>query len=268
MAKAIPHGTVSGYSYHKCRCDECKAANRAYRLGRREAVYGPPRPPRPVHGTLYRYKRGCRCEECKAANTKSCRRFRDTNPGYKFKPRASARVPHGTETGYNHYGCRCEECIAAHTDNAARWRKTNPDAVKDAVRRWREANPEKAAAAVRRYREANPDARRLWAEANPEKLAELRRLGKARRRARELDAFVEDVPRLEIFERDGWQCMIPGCFYPGVPVSLDPPFPDPLFATVDHVVPLSKGGTHERSNAATAHFRCNVAKGNREGIVA
>lgn len=26
----IPHGTKNGYSYHRCRCDLCKAANAAY----------------------------------------------------------------------------------------------------------------------------------------------------------------------------------------------------------------------------------------------
>lgn len=31
----IPHGTVSGYSYHKCKCDSCKEANRIYRQLRR-----------------------------------------------------------------------------------------------------------------------------------------------------------------------------------------------------------------------------------------
>jgi len=28
--KEIPHGTLSGYRHHKCRCDECKAVNSRY----------------------------------------------------------------------------------------------------------------------------------------------------------------------------------------------------------------------------------------------
>lgn len=39
---AIPHGTLSGFSYHKCRCDECRAAkiatDRAYYLANRERI--------------------------------------------------------------------------------------------------------------------------------------------------------------------------------------------------------------------------------------
>lgn len=28
--KPIPHGTLSGYNAHKCRCEDCRAANSAY----------------------------------------------------------------------------------------------------------------------------------------------------------------------------------------------------------------------------------------------
>lgn len=38
----IPHGTGSGYTYHKCRCDQCKAVQSAYmkeyRKGRRSEL--------------------------------------------------------------------------------------------------------------------------------------------------------------------------------------------------------------------------------------
>lgn len=31
MGDTVPHGTVSGYSWHRCRCDACRAANTAAR---------------------------------------------------------------------------------------------------------------------------------------------------------------------------------------------------------------------------------------------
>lgn len=34
-------------------------------------------------------------------------------------------------------------------------------------------------------------------------------------------------------------------------------------ASVDHIIPLSRGGTHEPGNAQCSHLRCNVAKGAR-----
>lgn len=80
-------------------------------------------------------------------------------------------------------------------------------------------------------------------------------------------AFVEDVPPLEIFERDNWQCQIPGCIYPDIPATLNVGRYDPLLASLDHIVPLSKGGKHERSNLACSHLRCNQKKHTRiEGI--
>lgn len=213
-------------------------------------------------------------------------------------------IPHGTNTGYTYHKCRCEECKAAHTAKGKKFREANPDYYRsyrednaerlaEYKRQWMEGNPgyrrrswesnrERDAEKNRLWREANPDYRRryyeanrekpaedlrLWREAHPERLAEHRNRSNHLRRARRRGAFVEDVPRLEIFERDNWQCMIPGCLYPGIPASLDVPWPDPLFASIDHVIPLSKDGLHERANLTCAHLRCNMVKKDRiEGI--
>lgn len=207
------------------------------------------------HGTLSAYrKHKCRCDECKAALTEYHRRWREAHPDYRTE-RTRQPSAHGTIRRYTSYKCRCDECQAAAVKYRRRWKQANPDAASEAARRWRENNAERAA-----------EQARIWREANPEKVAEYTVRGQHRRRARMVDAFVEEVPRLEIFERDGWQCQITGCLQPGVPASLDVDRYDPLWATIDHVIPLSKGGTHERSNAVTAHFRCNCAKGAREGI--
>lgn len=192
-------------------------------------------------------------------------------------------IPHGTPSGYSYHKCRCEECRAAKHEQSRLWREANPDHN----RLWRAANSERAATNHRRWRERNRDrdaerkqrwidsnpekfaqSQRRWKTANPERVAETRRLADQRRRARALGAFVEDVPRLEIFERDEWQCQIVGCLHPGVPVSLDVGRYDPLLATIDHVIPLSKGGTHEPLNTVTAHFRCNCVKRDRIGGIA
>lgn len=37
--------------------------------------------------------------------------------------------------------------------------------------------------------------------------------------------------------------------------------------SVDHVIPLSRGGTHRQSNLRLAHVFCNQTKGNQEPIV-
>ena len=71
-------------------------------------------------------------------------------------------------------------------------------------------------------------------------------------------AFVEKVYRRKIFDRDLWLCKL--C---GKPVDRNAQVPDPRAATIDHIIPLSKGGTHEPSNTQCAHFLCNALKSDK-----
>lgn len=75
------------------------------------------------------------------------------------------------------------------------------------------------------------------------------------RRARLRGAFVEKFDRVEIFERDGWACQI--C---SRPIDPDLRFPDPAAASLDHVIPLARGGKHSRANAQASHWICNIRK--------
>lgn len=60
---------------------------------------------------------------------------------------------------------------------------------------------------------------------------------------------------LEIFQRDGWRCHLCRKL---VDRTVSRNHPDG--ATIDHIVPLSLGGTDEPANVATAHWRCNREK--------
>lgn len=62
----------------------------------------------------------------------------------------------------------------------------------------------------------------------------------------------------DVIERDGSDCRL--C---GDPVDMTLVYPDPMSKSVDHVVPLSRGGAHEPSNCQLAHLRCNISKGSR-----
>lgn len=62
----------------------------------------------------------------------------------------------------------------------------------------------------------------------------------------------------EIAERDGWRCQL--C---RKPVNRRKRWPDPMCASIDHIVPITKGGTDVRANVQLAHLRCNISKGNR-----
>jgi 5-methylcytosine-specific restriction endonuclease McrA len=78
------------------------------------------------------------------------------------------------------------------------------------------------------------------------------------RRAKLRDAFVESFHRKEIFERDGWICGL--CHDP---IDKDLPWPHPMSASLDHIIPISRDGKHCRANAQASHFVCNIRKGNR-----
>lgn len=80
------------------------------------------------------------------------------------------------------------------------------------------------------------------------------------RRARLRNAFVERVDPQQVFARDGFRCHL--CKKRTKP---NKQVPHPKAPTIDHVIPLASGGTHEPSNVRTACFLCNTAKGNRGG---
>ena len=68
------------------------------------------------------------------------------------------------------------------------------------------------------------------------------------------------VSAMELFNRDG-----AGCSICGSDIDMTLRHPDLLSATVDHVLPVSRGGGHEPENLALAHLTCNVTKQSRVG---
>lgn len=74
-------------------------------------------------------------------------------------------------------------------------------------------------------------------------------------KARKTDAFVAKVYRRKVFEADGYRCHICG----RLTARRQKP-PHPKAPTIDHVIPLAAGGTHEPANCRTACFICNCTK--------
>lgn len=66
------------------------------------------------------------------------------------------------------------------------------------------------------------------------------------------------VIRAKIYERDGWRCQI--CRRK---VKRGATLPHPKAPTLDHIIPLAQGGTHEPVNCQLACYRCNCLKGDR-----
>ena len=90
-------------------------------------------------------------------------------------------------------------------------------------------------------------------------VARAKKMGRnGRRRALKRQAMVERFSGYEIFERDGWVCGI--CHKP-VDKSISCPHPQSV--SLDHIIPLSRGGSHSRANVQCAHFGCNSRKRNK-----
>lgn len=73
-----------------------------------------------------------------------------------------------------------------------------------------------------------------------------------------MGAFVENIDMTTVFNRDGWICGICRC-------DIDPKLrhPNKRAATLDHIIPLSKGGQHFYGNIQAAHYSCNSKKRDR-----
>lgn len=105
--------------------------------------------------------------------------------------------------------------------------------------------------------------RECRARADVERNREAYNRRNAERRARERGASCgEAFTRTEVFERDGYICQL--CF---APTDWWRGGRHPLSPSLDHIVPLNRGGSHALDNVWTAHFACNAAKQDRTVIV-
>lgn len=104
-------------------------------------------------------------------------------------------------------------------------------------------------------------ARRAAGIPEPSVWDDRRRDNYQRRRALKKGAATgEPVLLTSIAERDHWRCHL--C---GKRVNPTTPWPHSFSASLDHVIPLTKGGEHSPANVRLAHLGCNSAKGNGGG---
>lgn len=99
----------------------------------------------------------------------------------------------------------------------------------------------------------------LWNPAPSDGWTEARKAQHARRKALKRGATgAGSFKREDIFKRDGYMCMLCWC-----PIDMDAQYPDPRSATIDHIIPLARGGAHTPENAQAACARCNIRKSDR-----
>ena len=130
--------------------------------------------------------------------------------------------------------------------------------IEERRRRWREANAryrltDKGRAAMSRAgKKTGKERQRRWYAKHLDRVRFVARIDACNRRAKMLGAqVVEWIDGQQIWERDSGRCYL--C---GHPVEM-------LKMSVDHVVPISKGGEHSYSNCRLTHATCNRRKYNK-----
>jgi hypothetical protein len=142
---------------------------------------------------------------------------------------------------------------------ARQWYATNRDRAVKRNKQYRETprSKERHREASARYTAKNRaltnERIRDWGRRNPTRARDYA----AKRRARAHAAGrIERIDVLVLAERDGWTCWL--CEQPVDP-SLT--YPDHGYRSVDHVIPLGRGGAHTYENVRLAHWICNVRRG-------
>ncbi len=137
------------------------------------------------------------------------------------------------------------------------WRRRNPEASRTQKREWREKNIERALEQererLRRWRALNYEKDRetqrqreaAFRLANPERAREKSRQSKQRWRARKRDGVGYKVAAKDL--RKLWSARCVAC---GLTAD-----------SLDHVIPLSRGGSHGIGNLAPMCRACNSSKG-------
>ena len=168
---------------------------------------------------------------------KTCSKCHESKPLNMFSPHA------GRKDGRKTY---CKSCC-----NVARRAQyqANPEKGRLAGRIRYHINPEKERAASQRWRQANPEkvraASRAWGRANPDK----KRLKKARRRARKMNAPINDLSAAQFAEICA--AFQHRCAYCGRKAKK---------LTIDHVTPYAHNGSNTVWNVVPACKSCNSKK--------
>jgi 5-methylcytosine-specific restriction endonuclease McrA len=210
-----------------------------------------------------KYGRRAKCKKCLAQIEKERRVTRPSTEEQKEAARRRTKAWAGANpervkaNAKKNYQAHPERAKAA----AKAWQNRNPEKRLIAFKVWVRNNPEKAKAASKRWRENNPekvrDLYKNWVASNRERVRELNRKWytehpehrRFRYEATHNSDFTFDQ-WLEILVEFGHKCVY--CGHSDVKL------------TMDHVIPISKGGLHTKDNIVPACRSCNSKKGAKD----
>lgn len=224
------------------------------------------------HGDVVRYDKGkCRCDLCKAAKTAS---FRD----YAAR-RAAAGKPLDWDSYRKKYSKICPVCgksflARKEVTHCSRQCNSSTQLRNTRATRLKRMTSEGRAFRLRAEKLAGKAAKGksggnlVWVQGRcPGCGEQFLSPGSASRYCSlfcravvtgnknvENGSWISRRGRLRIYNRDGWACQICGS-------ELSADGIGDLQPTLDHIVPRSKGGSHDPSNLRMACRRCNVLRG-------
>jgi 5-methylcytosine-specific restriction endonuclease McrA len=219
-------------------------------------------------------KRAPHCLDCFNALKRAKTMARAVSEGRPFKPRVNYDPASGvrqcrsceTQKPIDAFATGQRECRECRSGRYARYRREHADAERERHRRYYQEHREALLAFVKRWRltpqgreSARVAARKYWhSHTVVQKRVillgwhESRYANAALRRARIYSTRIERIVRSVVIERDARTCHL--CGRTGLTDRQ---------IHIDHVVPLSRGGTHTYDNVRVACVPCNYHKSNR-----
>lgn len=151
-------------------------------------------------------------------------------------------------------------CKSCHNLAGKRYYELNTEAVKSKNAAWHKAHPESAKVYSKAWRDRNPgktkESKSLWSLKNSDRVAEQKRAW--RESNKEVERLYASVRRARkkangiflVTKKDVKKLLLNSCFYC-----------DGVATTIDHVVPIARGGSHSVGNLVPACLSCNLSKG-------
>ena len=164
-----------------------------------------------------------------------------------------------------------------------KWYDNNLEHVKNYYAEYYEANKEQISKTTREYQKAHPEKRavwsktystkhpekvrensRRWKENNLDRVRESKRSSQRRRKALKHQNGIEPYKEAQVLEVYG-----DGCHLCQEPIDLAAPRKVGIEGWerglhMDHLVPISKGGSDTLDNIRPSHAECNIRKHNKE----